>query len=337
MIALVAALSFVELFRYALCLVPSVPPAYVVPDNPVVDIIRKDHGLFRTYALAGEPFRPDSNSLFGIADFRSNDGINAMSHVHFRGIVTGLVGTPGLREAGFKLLDLANVKYYYTSGESLPEGFELLYATPAFRAYRRSSARPRALLFDRAQYIEDRGLDDYARGRETLKLVWDWVKERPGDFDRTLVVHDPSAAEGGAVATRGPRPARIVSYEPERVELDVAGAGGGYLFLSDLYYPGWRASVDGRERRILRSWICFRAVKLEPGDRRVVFEYRPRMFFLGVAVSLIACLVWLAFFVRLTLVSPAGPRLSLGESLVEGVLLLDLLFWGCWTVRHLLS
>ena len=40
--------------------------------------------------------------------------------------------------------------------------------------------------------------------------------------------------------------AQIVSYEPERVEIEATSRGPGLLVLSDLHYPGWKAEVDGR-------------------------------------------------------------------------------------------
>ncbi len=50
----------------------------------------------------------------------------------------------------------------------------------------------------------------------------------------------------------------------------------GFLFLSDSYYPGWHAWVDGVEKPILRADGVFRAVALEqPGNHQIRMEYRP--------------------------------------------------------------
>ncbi len=42
---------------------------------------------------------------------------------------------------------------------------------------------------------------------------------------------------------------RIVEYLPDALTIDVAGNSGAYLILTDSYYPGWRAYVDGMRGR----------------------------------------------------------------------------------------
>ena len=58
--------------------------------------------------------------------------------------------------------------------------------------------------------------------------------------------------------------AEIVRYEDEEVAVALTDSVGGILVLSDTYYPGWRAFVDGVERPILRANHVFRAVEV-PG------------------------------------------------------------------------
>jgi len=80
--------------------------------------------------------------------------------------------------------------------------------------------------------------------------------------------------------------ARLVRHEDERAEVEVEPARAGLLVLTDAWYPGWKASVDGEERPIHRVDQAFRGVVVRPGDRRVVFEYHPASFRIGVLASL---------------------------------------------------
>ena len=86
----------------------------------------------------------------------------------------------------------------------------------------------------------------------------------------------------------------IVRYAPEEVFVDVATDAPGYLLLTDTFYPGWVATVDGQPAEILRADVTFRAVRLEPGTHRVEFHYRPASLRWGVWVSAGALLLWLA-------------------------------------------
>lgn len=80
--------------------------------------------------------------------------------------------------------------------------------------------------------------------------------------------------------------ARILSDSGSRVRVAVSTPVAGYLVLTDTYYPGWRARVDGAERPILQANYFYRAVPVEPGDREVVFSYEPASVQAGMRISL---------------------------------------------------
>ena len=73
---------------------------------------------------------------------------------------------------------------------------------------------------------------------------------------------------------------------PEHLELDVATRQPCILVLSELNYPGWRATVDGAPAPILPADLIFRAVALAPGAHTVRFVYRPDSLILGAALSI---------------------------------------------------
>jgi uncharacterized membrane protein YfhO len=65
--------------------------------------------------------------------------------------------------------------------------------------------------------------------------------------------------------------------------------------LTDVYYPGWTASVDGTAVPIHRANYAFRAVAVPPGRHVVEFHYRPASVRYGLLLSLAGALVlgWL--------------------------------------------
>ena len=82
--------------------------------------------------------------------------------------------------------------------------------------------------------------------------------------------------------------ANIISYQPTNVKIEVQG-DGGFLVLSDPYYPGWRAYVNGKNAEILKANYTFRAVQIPKGKCLVEFSYRPMPFYLGIVLA------WSAF------------------------------------------
>jgi len=89
-------------------------------------------------------------------------------------------------------------------------------------------------------------------------------------------------------------PAVIRSLEPERVEIDATPSADGLLVLSDTYYPGWRATVDGSNVEIFRANGLFRAVRISAGPHHVVFEYAPQSLRRGAWLSALSLLAIVA-------------------------------------------
>lgn len=64
------------------------------------------------------------------------------------------------------------------------------------------------------------------------------------------------------------------------------------LVLTDAYYPGWKAWVNGKPATIYPANHLFRAVFLPPGDHRVVFRFVPFWFYVGLGVTVFSCALW---------------------------------------------
>lgn len=108
------------------------------------------------------------------------------------------------------------------------------------------------------------------------------------DFDpRAAVVLEvegaPAAPAAGNQAEL--RPASIRDSAPERVEVAIETDQPGFLVLTDSWFSGWQASVDGKPAPIHRANHLFRAVPVAAGASTVVFEYRPSSVRIGAWIS----------------------------------------------------
>jgi hypothetical protein len=164
-------------------------------------------------------------------------------------------------------------------------------ADRVLNVYENTNVMPRATLVARARVAASRG--------EALSLV-----ARP-DFDpRTEVVLEDTPAVPATDADAG-TPAgtvRIDRYEPERISLtaDVAPPGG-WLVLSEVFFPGWTATVEGAPVPIVKADAAFRAVRLEAGPHAIDFRYQPRSFRLGMTLTAVAGSVLLVILLALGL------------------------------------
>ncbi|MCX6353712.1 MAG: YfhO family protein [Candidatus Aureabacteria bacterium] len=83
----------------------------------------------------------------------------------------------------------------------------------------------------------------------------------------------------------------IALYTPNRIEMRASVPANRFLFISDIYYPGWETLIDGLKTKTYRADYAFRAVYLPAGEHTIVMRFRPRSVIAGGAVSLLAFMV----------------------------------------------
>lgn len=89
--------------------------------------------------------------------------------------------------------------------------------------------------------------------------------------------------------------ATIRTYSPNRVVLDVSSPQAQYVVLSDTYFPGWRASVNGEQMNVLKVFTALRGVKIPEGISEVEFTYQPLSFIIGLSVSICSFIILCLF------------------------------------------
>jgi hypothetical protein len=154
-------------------------------------------------------------------------------------------------------LRMLNVRYHLTT-TPLP-GFQLVYKDEKSGAsvYEDPRALPRAVLIPKAQLAPN----------TDLRLA-------------ELLLYNTSGLQAGAEA-------RILSYEPQRIRIRATAGQSAYLWLSELTYPGWQATVDGVRQNVLVSDGVFRALDLPAGEHTVEFRFRPGAVLAGLAGTIV--------------------------------------------------
>jgi hypothetical protein len=104
----------------------------------------------------------------------------------------------------------------------------------------------------------------------------------------TVVIEDTAAAPGG------PGTVTVETSNPGFLRLKASAPQGGYLLLSQTFYPGWTATVDGAQSRLYRANYLFQAVRLEPGEHTVEIAFRPLSTAIGGAISALTLLTLVA-------------------------------------------
>jgi len=173
-----------------------------------------------------------------------------------------------------RLMDLLNLKY------------EILYDQGSYTI--RSTGLPRAFLVP--------GHDVVERSEVLSRLT------HP-DFDpKKTVLFEKEDEPLGLRPQASPEPAppglaRILSYRPDRLAIETDSPAFRYLFLSEIFYPGWKAFIDGQPTRILRGNYLFRVLELPEGRHQVRLEFDPWTIKAGTGITLLTATMILAMLV----------------------------------------
>jgi hypothetical protein len=125
---------------------------------------------------------------------------------------------------------------------------------------------PRAL--PRVMVVNDWQLADFKR---LYKTGW------PAAVDprKTLLLARTPKGVPFSMRQRRPGTARILRYANAEVDVAVNAPDGGFLLLTDVWHPWWRATLDGKPVDILRADVIFRAVALPRGAHEIRFTFAP--------------------------------------------------------------
>jgi uncharacterized membrane protein YfhO len=88
----------------------------------------------------------------------------------------------------------------------------------------------------------------------------------------------------------------IIDFSPNRIKVKIENKNPVYLFLSNSFYPGWKAYLNGKEIKVYRANYCFMGVVVEGGGGVVEFLYKPKSFYYGLIISIVTLALILCYF-----------------------------------------
>jgi len=175
-------------------------------------------------------------------------------------------------------LDLLNVRY------------EIMVDEKNRRAYftERPGHFPRARMFYHTAVV------DSARVAQTMR-------SGTVDFRKTLVLEkDP----GLALSTDDSLPEKnqvvCTNYQEDSFAYSIETEKNGIFWMSELWYPAWKAYVDGKPTELMRANSSFRAIALEAGSHTIELRYESATFKTGALISgitAVAC-IFVLFLLR---------------------------------------
>ncbi len=248
--------------------VPKYEREQAQPKTETDEIILADKTLdYRVLNLASNTFNENETSYY----HKSIGGYHAAKLRRYQELIEAYISPEmqgafkAVAEAGgnmtqvagdsiYPVLNMLNTKYFILplqSGKTVPVENPYTYGNAWF--------------VNSVKFVDNANQELDALGQ--LDLRHEAVAD--AKFRELLKTVPEAAADSASLVT-------ITAYEPNRLTYDVKSARGGVVVFSEIYYPGWTATVDGTPVELGRVDYVLRALTVGPGQHKVELAFFPK-------------------------------------------------------------
>ncbi|PID87175.1 MAG: hypothetical protein CSB13_00580 [Chloroflexi bacterium] len=279
--SLIVLLVVFDLLQWGIGFNPIFATEYLYPDNDVVARLRQEQeeALFRVVPLQeGYPllFGPNILSLFGIEDIIGYSSLIRKEYAEFIEamdddvLIDWMAANENILVMSHvdPLLSLINVKYVLSVPglTEPPPWLEHRETIDGVHLYENTAVAPRAFLVHQVEQLP--AASTLGRLQEP---DFDWrhtalVNKNLPVVQQSQLASEPQVSQADVT---------MVEYQWQRVTLDVDTPLPGFLVLSDAFYPGWQATIDGEPTEIYQTNHMMRGVFVAEGSHRVQFSFFP--------------------------------------------------------------
>lgn len=266
-----------DLFVAARHMRPTAPLRHLYPETQLTTFLREGPVPARVSAASARSGGEFFLLPYDIPILWGYDGIYPERFMRF----AALAAEPQVWQRVEPLLAL---KYYLHDPGAYPEdkdppGFRRIGRMDNIDVYENLRALPRAFLVGCVRSVNDAG------------ELFDMMRSEGFDPIRCALT---DAAPNGPLPSSGEAKAgaaRVVRQTPNRVWIETDAAAAAVLVLSEAWYPGWKAYVDGVPAEVFPVYHNFRGVVVPQGKHSVAFRFEPMSFHAGLWLSAITFLL----------------------------------------------
>ena len=226
---------------------------------------KTDFGNFRVLNFASDTFNENETSYF----HNSIGGYHAAKLRRYQDMIDAYIAPemkklmPAVADAGgdmsrvngdslFPVLNMLNARYFILplqSGQTVPVQNPYVHGPAWF--------------VDKITYVDNANQEIERVGKIDLR------HEAVADKRFEPQLKTASKQTGTSLV-------KLTSYLSDRLTYDISSTNGGVVVFSEVYYPGWKATVDGRPAELGRVNYLLRAVNVAPGKHTVELTFHPK-------------------------------------------------------------
>jgi len=309
---LLIGITIFDLFYFFHKFNPFVPKDLIFPPVSLFSFLKKEAGISRFWGYGPASFESNISSqfelfspegydplypkIYGEFIYSSEDGKilrNFSNQTRSDAVIAKGSGEDlSLNKYRLRALDLLSVKYILdrqesgTTEKTFPiERFSKIYDKDGWKIFENKKALPRMLL-----------VSDYKIFKTKEEFEKIFFSE---NFDPSKTILLEEKPVGLRDSFGNSSKLNLLSYSPNNISIKTNTDRASLLFLSDTFYPGWKAVIDKRDTKVYRADYAFRAVVVPKGSHTVEFIYKPESFRQGLIVSLGSLVTFIALLLVL--------------------------------------
>jgi hypothetical protein len=277
---------------------PTIPAALFYPQSPAAETVRSLTGDQVTLHLQHALVWPDTNLWYRFPDAGSYDAVGIKAYDQLLKETLGNSDSEDTsRPRNIQALRAIGIRFVVTTGDDPlgppPDALPKVWAEPPLTLFGVPGSPARYFTVGSSEVVASQ---EQARQRLTA---------RDFDVNRTVLLRGAGARPGVSPVAEGAGATTVVEHEsPTSVRLSVHSAAPGWTVFLRSSYPGWKATVNGRDQPLVEANAAFMAVPVPAGTSAITLTYAPASVRTGAILSVAGLLI---------LVGLAGAAVILGR------------------------
>ncbi len=233
--------------------------AEIFKSNDAIDFITQDKEKFRIADFAMTEVTPNLPAFHRL---ESVGGYHAAKVRSYQDVLDATSGGSTSSMTSPFMWNMLNVKYIVTP-QPQPNSQPLYQSQQnGWAVYNNPTYLPRAFFVKKAEVSKPRNtLDHLAKG----------------DFNPTEVLYVEKNIKQTDTLIEGSK-AEVIEHKNEYMKIRANAVSENLMFVSEVYYPSWKAYIDGKETAIIKANHSFRAIIVPKGEHTIEMKYHSNGF-----------------------------------------------------------
>ncbi len=279
-----------DYYRFSSKYLPYIESGKIFPETASISYLKNAGQPFRIGIERGELLPANTWSVYNIESgsgyniLLPKETANYLNYLNQKEFSDSYARFTEIKNTDSSLADIANIKYYLVllRKEGLPDkgGGDPFYLDQ--QKYEKAYQEGPVVIYRNKKALERFYSPEKAVLVKTPLQAYQTIVSKEFKSTETVTVESEISSNFSTCQITN------LIYTTQKTSLDTQCSSEGFLAFSQIYYPGWKAAINGTSAKIIKTNGIFSGLQLPPGNSEITISYRPDSFFNGIVLSLIS-------------------------------------------------